>query len=151
MTDLRAFITHRQTQIEEELQPLLVRRTELRMETEQVVARIGRLSKELEEIRRAEHAIAGDGEGDRPEPRRLTIKKAVLKVLADSKDGMTAQEILAAINERFFGGEIARSSLSPQLSRLNHEDHKITFDGTLWSLDRKNDEGPARAEPSFLD
>lgn len=151
MTELRAFITQRQTQVEEELRPLLKRRTELRSEMEQIIARITRLSSELEEIKRAEQAIAGGADSERSEPRRLTIKRAVLKVLADSKGGMTAQQILAEINERFFGGEIARSSLSPQLSRLHHEDHKITFDGRLWSLNRENDEGPAKAEPSFLD
>jgi chromosome segregation ATPase len=150
MTEFRLFMSQRRTQIEKELQPLIARRSELRTEMEQVISRITGLSKELEELKRAEQAIAGE-ETERPSHARLTIKDAVLKVLEQEKRGLTAQQILAAINERFFDGGIARSSLSPQLSRLNHDDHKITYDGTLWSLARQNDEGPAKAEPSFLD
>jgi chromosome segregation ATPase len=150
MTELRLFMTQRRTQVEEELEPLVARRNELRAEMEKLIGRISGLSKELEELKRAEQAIAGE-EIERSAPARLTIKEAVLKVLEQEKRGLTAQQILATINQKFFDGGIARSSLSPQLSRLNHVDHKITFDGTLWSLDHQNDEGPAKAEPSFLD
>ena len=61
---------------------------------------------------------------------------------------MTAQEILAQINSRFFfESAVPRTSLSPQLSRLNNEDRKIKLEGSLWSLRSENDEGPAKAEP----
>ena len=48
----------------------------------------------------------------------LTIKQMALKVLADYPDGLTALQILSKINSRFEKNFI-RTSLSPQLSRLN--------------------------------
>src|ERR1700720_4620003 len=44
-----------------------------------------------------------------------TIKQAVLEALKHKPEGMTALEILDEINARYFGGEILRTSLSPQL------------------------------------
>ena len=103
---------------------------------------------EIEQIEKAEQAIAGV---EAPVKTELTIKQAVLKVLEDEKRALNAQQILALINERYFDGKVVRSSLSPQLSRLNHDDHKIKYDGTLWSLRSPNEEGPEKSEPSFLD
>lgn len=62
------------------------------------------------------------------------IMEAVLEVLRDREDGMTALEILAEINTRYFGGRIARSSLSPQLSRLKDKHGKIDLRGNKWFL-----------------
>jgi DNA repair exonuclease SbcCD ATPase subunit len=149
MTELRMFMNTRRTQIQKELAPLLERRQALRTELDEINVKLARLKRELDEINQAEQAIGGTGQS--PHKTELTIKAAVLMVLEEEKRGMTAQQILAAINERYFEGKIARSSLSPQLSRLNHDDEKVTFDGTLWSLRTENDEGPANAEPSFLD
>jgi hypothetical protein len=54
-------------------------------------------------------------------------------VLKDHEnDGMTAMEILAEINTRYFGGRIVRPSLSPQLSRLKDRDRKIELRGNRW-------------------
>lgn len=146
--DLRLFMTERHKAIREEMEPLLERRRLLRSELDEVSNRLASMKRELDEIERAEKAIAGTA----PEPQKveLTIKQAVLKVLEEAKRGMTAVDILAAINERFFDGNVARSSLSPQLSRLNHGDKKITFDGSLWSMRLENEEGSTDAEPSFL-
>jgi hypothetical protein len=149
MSELRLFITSREKEIREELEPLLERRKAIRAELDEIAPRVLRLKKELDELERAQQAISGT---DQEQPKKdLTIKEAVLKVLEDEKRGMTAQQILVAINERFFDGNVVRSSLSPQLSRLNHDDHKVKYDGLLWSLRTENDEGPASAEPSFLD
>ncbi|MET4388571.1 chromosome segregation ATPase [Bradyrhizobium sp. F1.4.3] len=84
---------------------------------------------ELEQINSALKAI------DETQAKNLpTIKEAILKVLEDHPDGMTALEILAEINTRFFAGRIARTSLSPQLSRLKDDDQKIGLKGTKWIL-----------------
>jgi hypothetical protein len=63
-----------------------------------------------------------------------SIMQAVLEVLKDRPEGMTALEILAEINKRYFNGKIVRTSLSPQLSRLKDRDHKITLRGNRWYL-----------------
>lgn len=64
----------------------------------------------------------------------ITIMDAVLAVLQDRPEGLTALEILAEINTRYFGGHVIRSSLSPQLSRLKDRDHKIDLRGKKWFL-----------------
>jgi chromosome segregation ATPase len=149
MMDLRLFMTERQKAIREEYEPLLERRKALRAEFDEVTKKLTLLKKELDEIEKAEQAIAST---EAPTQKiELTIKEAVLKVLEDERRGMTAQQILVAINERFFDGSVVRSSLSPQLSRLNHKDKKIKFNGTLWSLRSGDEEGSAIAEPSFLE
>lgn len=61
-----------------------------------------------------------------------TIKEAVVEVLTDARDGMTALDILAAINQRF-ETDYPRTSLSPQLSRLKAEG-KLEREGMIWSL-----------------
>lgn len=62
----------------------------------------------------------------------ISIMDAVMAVLQDRPEGMTANEILAEINTRYFGGTIVRSSLSPQLSRLKNRDGKIELRGKKW-------------------
>lgn len=148
MTDLRLFMSQRKKEIREEYEPLGERRRALRIELDEVTQRMLRLKTELDEIEKAEQAIAGH----EPEPpMELTIKQAVVKVLEDEKRPLSAIQILAAINERYFDGKIARSSLSPQLSRLAHNDKKLKYDGRLWSLRSSTDEeGPEDPEPSFL-
>jgi ribosomal protein S6 len=59
-----------------------------------------------------------------------TIKEAVMEVLSETNEGMTAVEILDAINKRF-RMNYPRTSLSPQLSRLKQED-KIVLEGRVW-------------------
>lgn len=64
-----------------------------------------------------------------------TIKEAVLEVLKDRGTGMTALEILAAINLKF-RMDYPRTSLSPQLSRLKAAG-MIEREGTVWQLSQK--------------
>lgn len=61
-----------------------------------------------------------------------TIKEAVIEVLGVAEGGLTANDILAAINAKF-ATDYPRTSLSPQLSRLKSEG-KLTREGNLWSL-----------------
>jgi hypothetical protein len=63
---------------------------------------------------------------------RLTIKELVLKALEEQfPSGATAHQLLELFSNAWGRGEIVRTSLSPQLSRLK-ADHKIDRDGSLW-------------------
>lgn len=64
----------------------------------------------------------------------VTIMQAVLEVMREKGEPMTARDILNAINRNHFAGSIRRSSLSPQLSRLKDRDRKIDLDGDKWFL-----------------
>ena len=148
MTDLMAFMSQRKKELMDQLKPLAEQRKTMLAELESITENLTRMVEEIKQIARAEQAIAGV---EPPAKTGLTIKQAVLKVLEDEKRALNAQQILALINERYFDGKVVRSSLSPQLSRLNHDDKKIKYDGTLWSLRSPNEEGPEKSEPSFLD
>jgi hypothetical protein len=63
-----------------------------------------------------------------------TIMRAILDVLKHRPDGMTALEILAELNARYFEGKLLRTSLSPQLSRLKDRDRKIDLRGDRWFI-----------------
>ena len=148
MTELMAFMSQRKKELMDQLKPLAEQRKSMLAELESITETLTRMVEEIEQIARAEQAIAGI---EPPAKTGLTIKQAVLKVLEEEKRALNAQQILALINERYFDGKVVRSSLSPQLSRLNHDDKKIKYDGTLWSLRSPNEEGPEKSEPSFLD
>jgi len=148
MTELMAFMSQRKKELMEQLPPLAERRKLMLAELEGITETLTRMVEEIEQINGAEQAIAGV---EPPSKTELTIKQAVMKVLENEKRALNAQQILALINERYFDGKVVRSSLSPQLSRLNHDDKKIKYDGTLWSLRSPNEEGPEKSEPSFLD
>jgi hypothetical protein len=65
---------------------------------------------------------------------RLTIKQLVLKALEEQFErGATANELLDFFRDVYGRGEIARTSLSPQLSRLK-QDRQIILIGQKWSL-----------------
>jgi transcription termination factor Rho len=148
MTELMAFMSQRKKELMDQLQPLADQRKSMLAQLDGITETLTRVIEEIEQIGRAEQAIAGV---EPPTKTGLTIKQAVLKVLEEEKRALNAQQILALINERYFDGKVVRSSLSPQLSRLNHDDKKIKYDGTLWSLRSPNEEGPEKSEPSFLD
>lgn len=69
----------------------------------------------------------------------MTLKEMIIAVLRAHRGGMDALSILAAINDRWEIG-LARTSLSPQLSRLKAEG-KLRLVGKDWSLVQK-DEAP---------
>ncbi|KAB0679531.1 hypothetical protein [Aureimonas leprariae] len=72
-----------------------------------------------------------------------TIKEAAVEILEGHPEGLTALEILDAINDRF-GFEYPRTSLSPQLSRLRGE-NRLVREGMIWRLADKPAEGEAAA------
>lgn len=61
-----------------------------------------------------------------------TIKEAVIEVLSAVGGALTANDLLAAINQKF-STDYPRTSLSPQLSRLKSEG-RLTREGNRWSL-----------------
>jgi hypothetical protein len=81
-----------------------------------------------------EHSLLETLDKDASRSAKPTIMQAVLEVLRQHPNGMTALEILEEINNRHFDGTIVRTSLSPQLSRLKDRDHKIILRGTRWFL-----------------
>ncbi|ABA03416.1 hypothetical protein Nwi_0148 [Nitrobacter winogradskyi Nb-255] len=135
METLREFITRRHKELDELEAPL----------RQQLAA----IADEREELRRAALAAgpppmrpantvtqqADEGRRSRRTIPEKTIKDAVVEVLRAKGSGMTALEILAAINLKF-GTEYPRTSLSPQLSRLK-ADGKINRDGIVWTLEKK--------------
>ncbi|RTM12344.1 MAG: hypothetical protein EKK33_17115 [Bradyrhizobiaceae bacterium] len=126
MSDVRQILEGRRSAIDAGLEPLqkeYAAQRERLLETEQ---RIRALLKEREEI---ETVLKTLGE---PTPPRITIMDAVLAVLDRKPNGMTAQEILAELNEKYFSGKLLRTSLSPQLSRLKDRDRKIDLRGDQW-------------------
>ncbi len=129
MSNARDLLLNRRSEISGKLTPLISDIARLR---EVLAAKQGELASwnaELDQIQSALKAIE-----ETETKSQLTIKQAVLEVLKDHREGMTALEILATINTRYFGGRIVRSSLSPQLSRLKDNDAKIDLRGNKWFL-----------------
>jgi hypothetical protein len=146
MTGLRDFIEKQMASVRRAGEPLIQRRESLRAELADIDAKLLHLDAEWRDLEKAAKAI-----GDRPEEpevRRVTagptIKDAILTVLAEHSKGLGAGDILKEINERFFEGQVKRTSFSPQMSRLK-KDRKVIQRAELYF---KKAEGPAFAEPS---
>jgi hypothetical protein len=125
MTDLRAFILKRQAQIETESKPIWMRFMALKTEMDELRPKMETYRKEWAELDTALKAIGGAQkkveEAAQPDEPTLTIKEAILAVLAKQPNGLLSPAILEAINKEYFGGRIARTSFSPQLSRLKSD------------------------------
>lgn len=107
--------------------PLEAEIKSLRFELHGKQRELATLASDVERINRAIAAIEEEDNSS-----YISIMDAVMAVLEDRTEGMTANEILAEINARYFGGKIVRSSLSPQLSRLKNRDKKIELRGNRW-------------------
>lgn len=135
METLREFITRRLKELDELEAPLR--------------QQLSAITDEREELRRAVLAAGpppmrpanptnqqpGEARRSRRTIPEKTIKDAVIEVLRAKGAGMTALEILAAINLKF-GTEYPRTSLSPQLSRLK-ADGRINREGIVWTLQKR--------------
>ncbi len=116
------------------------------------------LKLELTEIDAAEHALDGVTEPvrrprGRPATGRKTLKELALEVLSRHyPNGVEAQSILAEIL-LIHGVEVARESMSPQLSRLGADGIITKVEGNLWRLSRApldpalSDETPGEPTP----
>ncbi|OWU85039.1 hypothetical protein ATO6_08235 [Oceanicola sp. 22II-s10i] len=107
---------------------------------EEIVQQRARLQEELSALRLARTALetgqrqklqAPESEG------RLTIKDMIRSVLLKQNRGGTSDQIINWINDAH-GTEVARTSLSPQLSRLKADGEVALNEETgLWSLTEK--------------
>lgn len=69
---------------------------------------------------------------------RCTIKELVIKALEEHlKDGASAQQLLEFFSKAWGRSDIARTSLSPQLSRLRQEGILVR-DSQIWRLRRQH-------------
>lgn len=144
------------------LKLMRAREAELSQEILRLQELLGPLQAEREQVRIAIRAMLGEiipksglAESNRslahyrrrahPEVQGLTLKQLVLKALREENlRGATANELLATF-ESLWGKEVARTSLSPQLSRLKSEG-KIKLSGKVWHL--ANENGEAEASPT---
>ena len=142
MPSLREYLKRRRHDIRAESERLIQQRGKLQNQLHAVLARLGELDRESADLDQAVKAVGLETDAQAalaPQPaierhsRPTTIKEAVLHVLADAPGGMTSQALLDELNERFFSGRIARTSFSPELSRLKGE-HKVTRRGEIWTL-----------------
>lgn len=127
--EIRHLLETKRREVEAALGELVKTRNELWDDFVKLDGKIDQVRSQLEKIDLALNAI-----DDRASKKGPTIMQAVIEVLKSKPDGMTAQEILAEINENYFDGTVARTSLSPQLSRLKDRDKKIELKGTRWFL-----------------
>ena len=140
---------------------LRTQKAALRAEIEPLEAQLAQLRRELADVEKAEQALgpppveqagrdllsawsaASAAATSRGVLREGSIKDFVVRVLSERAEGMSALDILAAINRRF-GTDYPRTSLSPQLSRLKNEGILVR-DGLVWRLAKE--EGP-EGEPT---
>lgn len=127
---------------------IIRRRREIAEVRMDLLAKLAELDAEMAQIERAAKAAGIDSSleealQERPESVRIeklrqkvatakTIKEAVVDILNEAGQGLTALQILPLVNRRL-GVEYPRTSLSPQLSRLK-ADGLLTREGVLWSL-----------------
>jgi uncharacterized protein YqgV (UPF0045/DUF77 family) len=129
MSNARDLLLNRRSEISGKVAPLVAEIARLRELLLQKQGEYAACQAELDQIQSALKAIE-----ETEIKSQLTIMQAVLEVLKDHPDGMTALEILHEINTRYFAGRIERTSLSPQLSRLKDRDGKIVLKGNRWLL-----------------
>lgn len=127
MSTVRDLLKAQRAEIEAKISPLIKKRDDLWSEVMDVEANITAYRRELQSVDLALKAV-DDSVSNRP-PK---IMDAVMEVLKDKPEGMTAIEILTEINTRYFDGKIVRPSLSPQLSRLKDRDKKIEYRNGRW-------------------
>lgn len=100
----------------------------------EIKTQISALKAELRDLEVAERALAPgaeNGGADTDSSGRPTIQGMIAQILVEFPNGLDASQIGDEIKRRF-GKELARSSISPQLSRLK-TDGKIRLDGKIWT------------------
>ncbi|MFA6205209.1 MAG: hypothetical protein WC689_03280 [Methylocystis sp.] len=125
---LRDFIETRRAQLDQLEAPLLEELSRVQAQLEAIEAE----RRDLDAAAGAINAMPDHGSITRRYVPEMTIKEAVLKVLHAEPNGLAATEILRRINSEL-RTDYARTSLSPQLSRLKQEG-KIELYGQLWKL-----------------
>ena len=131
MTTVRDFLESRRAKLLIEMRPLEAATAELRAQLSAQDGKLRVLANELNDVQKALHAL---GKNEQASDTYISIKDAILRVLAKEPNGMTSAEILAAINDQFFNGTLMRTSMSPQLARLKNDDEKIRQRGERYFL-----------------
>jgi hypothetical protein len=129
---LLSFITRRLAELKREEEPLLARLAQIKLEREQL--RKASLAAGIESHEQTQQLR---DVSKRP-PRRLatkTLKEAIVEILSEKQNGLSAAEILHDLNSRH-NASFARASLSPQISRLRQEG-RIELTGHIWHLKGK--------------
>jgi hypothetical protein len=154
MTDLRTFILKRQAEIETASKPALARFAALQNEMNEVRPKIEAFRTEWMELQVALKAIGAGSDQQQPSQNSttaptVTIKEAILAVLAKHPTGLSSAAILDQINRDYFSGDnrIVRTSFSPQLSRLK-ADQQILLEGYNYILNSQKQ--PAETSPSLF-
>lgn len=149
MNVVQEFIGQRRARDEERIGELLAEERDERDRAGQRRAEIEALYREIQDLERVSRAIDNLPEpqqkpapGPTEEEAPLTIKGAVLAVLADAPQGLIALDILRRINQRF-GLGLVRTSLSPQLTRLKKAG-AIDLHGSIWTTGPKFKKAPSK-------
>lgn len=106
---------------------------------------------EMQEILTAEAAMGPAIAADVGQPKRsrlsskITLKDMVKEVLSGRPEGADSFKILDLIKEQY-GKEVARASLSPQLSRLKNDDKALELRGSNWFLLPEKGSAPEGAD-----
>lgn len=128
---------------------------DLKKRVRELIEQLGPLEAELADVRRAQAALTTrESEEERRklalqeaedafEPveidefhryRTLSMKQLTITALSQHfEKGATAQQLLAFFRDAYGRGDVIRSSLSPQLTRLKRE-NKIYREGLVWKL-----------------
>jgi septal ring factor EnvC (AmiA/AmiB activator) len=130
MDDVRDYLEKKLQQARKERAPLEDSAAKMRRDLAATDARIKELLKTENDLERAIQAL-GKRERKKTE---ITIKDAILKALAEAPQGLTSNELMLALNEKFFDGALERTSMSPQLTRLKNKDRKIRSKGDRYVL-----------------
>ncbi len=103
---------------------------------EEIVQKRAALQRELHELRAVRSSLENRqrmGENQEPGEKR-TIKEMVRAVLERNPNGGSSDQIVSWINSTF-GRELARPSLTPQLSRLKSDGEvELDEENGIWSL-----------------
>lgn len=129
MDEVRDYLEAKLQAARKERGPLEDAAAKMRRELGSTDAKIKQLLKTEADLERAIQAL---GKRQRMKS-EITIKDAILLLLADAPQGLTSNELLTALNDRFFR-ELERTSMSPQLTRLKNKDRKIRSKGDRYVL-----------------
>lgn len=128
MNTAREILEARKAALSAELKPLTEKRDQLFLGLISTDEKIEEVRKELAAIDTALKSLADS----QTKSQHIPIMQAILDVLRDKPQGMTAKEILVELNAKYFDGDLQRHSLSPQLSRLKNRDKKIEYRNERW-------------------
>ncbi len=128
MATTRELLETRKEALHAQLDELLSSYDAIMKSLNEITDKVTATAKELKEIERAINAL----DDEKAKSSRIKIMDAVLETLSRNPMGMTAKDILAELNAKYYGGKLRRHSLSPQLSRLKDRDKKIEFRDERW-------------------